>query len=177
MAGLDDGELIRETLAGRLESFEALVERHQRTLYAFVYRNLRNHDAADEVVQATFVQAYTKLASFRGESSFKSWIHEIALNFCRAQFRTSRARQEIPLEEVPEQALAADPENFADGPPRAALERHIARLPHRQRSVLTLRIFSDLTFREIARIEGISENAAKVNYHHAIRRLKEWLIS
>ena len=83
-------------------------------------------------------------------------------------------RREVTLDEMPESSLAVA---AADPAERAALERHIDRLPPRQRSVLNLRIFADLPFKEIAAAEGISENAAKVSYHHAITRLRTWLTS
>ena len=58
---------------------------------------------------------------------------------------------------------------------KLAVERFVEKLPPRQRSVLALRVYSDLPFREIARVEGISENSAKVSYHHAVKRLKRWM--
>lgn len=172
---MDDSALIRRVLDGHQEDFETLVERYQKILYAFVYGQVRDRDAADEVVQATFVRAYTHLAGFRRESSFKTWLHQIALNECRTLYRKRKLHRDVPLEDVAEEALAGgqnDPEGAVAGPEVANL---LEQLPLRQRTVVNLRIFSDLPFAEIARIEGISENAAKVNYHHGIVRLKQWL--
>ncbi len=140
---MEDRDLIQGTLAGRRQDFEALVERYQKMLYAFAYRQLQDADAADEVVQATFVRAYSELARFRGDASFKTWLHQIALNQCRAQYRSRRRRHSVPLDDVPEAAL---PHTEDTGPSdsHAGLERLIAQLPPRQRTVLTLRIFSDL---------------------------------
>ena len=172
---MEDHTLIERTLAGYQQDFEVLVERYQKMLFAFVYRHLQDADAADEVVQITFVQAYTHLAQFRGAATFKSWLHQIALNQCRSRYRAARARREVALGDVAEAALANPDDEMGSGAERANIERHIGRLPQRQRTVLSLRIFSDLPFKEIARMVGISENAAKVNYHHAITRLKQWL--
>jgi RNA polymerase sigma-70 factor (ECF subfamily) len=171
-----DLELVEGTLAGRRQDFEVLVERHQRMLYAVALRFLQNADAADEAVQATFVSAYTHLARFRRAASFKTWLYEILLNHCRSGHRRARARREVALDDVPEAALG-DVGDVERGAERSTLERHIARLPARQRSVLSLRVFADLPFKAIARAEGITENAAKVNYHHAITRLRLWLTS
>ena len=171
---MDDAALIQRILGGCREDFEILVERHQKVLYAFVYRYLHDAQAADEVIQEAFVQAYVHLGGFRGDSSFKTWLHQIALNACRARQRFARARHEVPLADIPEGQLA-DERSSPPAATAATLERHIARLPPRQRAVLMLRIFSDLSFKEIGRVEGISENSAKVNFHHAITRLKQWL--
>lgn len=172
-----DLELVEGTLAGRRQDFEELVERHQRMLYAVALRILRNADTADEAVQATFVSAYTHLSQFRRDAEFKTWLYEIMLNHCRSSRRRARRHPEVALEEVPEAALGDPVADASHGAERAALEGHIGRLPPRQRSVLSLRIFADLPFKEIARAEGITENAAKVNYHHAITRLRAWLTS
>jgi RNA polymerase sigma-70 factor, ECF subfamily len=170
-----DLELVEGTLAGRRQDFEVLVERHQRMLYAVALRYMQNADAADEAVQATFVSAYTNLARFRRAASFKTWLYEILLNHCRSGQRRARTRREVALDDVPE--VAGEPGAVERAAERGALERQIARLPARQRSVLSLRVFADLPFKAIARAEGITENAAKVSYHHAIARLRLWLTS
>lgn len=172
---VDDTELIRGALAGRQADFESLIERHQKALYGFTLRALGHHADADDVVQATFVQAYTKLANFRGESSFKTWLFRIAMNLCRDRRRRERRRRETPWEDV---LAASGDQAGAVEPPiglQSSLQRWVQQLPHRQRSVLSLRIYADLPFRDIARLEGISEGSAKVSYHHAIKRLKQWL--
>lgn len=174
---MDDHELIRGALAGSERDFEQLVERYQRMLYAFAYRYTHDADLADDVVQATFVRVYTQLARFRFESSFKTWLHQIALNQCRSAQRARRTARAVPLDEVPEAALPHAPDDSSGSSVRTDLDRLVAQLPPRQRSVVALRVQSDLPFKEIARIEGISENSAKVNFHHAITRLRQWLTS
>ena len=174
-ADRDDRELIAGTLAGRLQDFEVLVERHQKMLHAYVLRMLRDPAAAEEVVHEAFVRAYSHLARFRGGASFKTWLHQIAINECRNRFRAARRRAEVALDDVAESELAAAGDEGERQAARAGLERRIAELPPRQRSVLNLRVFSDLPFKEIARLEGITENSAKVSYHHAVMKLKQWL--
>ena len=174
----DDLSLVQGTLAGRRQDFDLLVQRYQRLLYAFAYRFVHDPDLAADIVQSTFILAYSRLAQFERRSSFKTWLHQIALNECRAVHRKGRGRTQVPLEEVDELQLSQAPFQTSSSESagwRALLERLIARLPPRQRSVLTLRIFSDLPFKEIARTEGISENSAKVSFHHAITHLRSWM--
>ena len=170
---VDDAILIRGTLAGRREDFDVLVERYQKPLYAFAYRFVHDPDRAADIVQTTFLQAYTHLGQFAGHSSFKTWLHQIALNEIRRAHRRSRGEQLVPLDDVAEPATTAD--EGIGSTWKHTLERLIARLPLRQRTVVVLRVFSDLAFKEIARMEGMSENSAKVNYHHAINKLREWM--
>lgn len=186
---MEDALLIRGALGGRREDFDVLVERHQKLLYGFVYRLVHDHAQAADIVQMTFLQAYTHLGQFAGRASFKTWLHQIALNHVRAAHRSRRGREHVSLEEVAEATLyaarieaagTAGSAAAAHGGPgssgwRPVLERLVAQLPFRQRSVVTLRIFSDLPFKEVAQAVGITENSAKVNYHHAIARLRQWL--
>jgi RNA polymerase sigma-70 factor (ECF subfamily) len=169
---VDDAALIRGTLAGRREDFDALVERYQKLLYAFAYRFVHDQDRAADIVQSTFLQAYAHLGQFGGQASFKTWLHQIALNELRAAHRRARRERLVPLAEADE-PITAGPDAAVSW--RRSVERLIARLPLRQRSVVMLRVFSDLPFKEIARIQGMSENAAKVNYHHGITRVRHWL--
>jgi RNA polymerase sigma-70 factor, ECF subfamily len=172
---VDDVALVAGALAGRQECFEALVERHQRALHALAYRWLGDHAAADEVVQATFLLAYTHLVDFRGNASFRSWLCGIALNQARSASRARRRERTIALDEVPEADLPHDDTTVRETSQRDRVRRLVGQLPPRQRAVVTLRVSGDLPFKEIARLEGISENSAKVSYHHAVTRLRQWL--
>jgi RNA polymerase sigma-70 factor (ECF subfamily) len=165
---VEDESLVAGTLAGRPECFEALSS-------GTVHRWLGDYAAADEVVQATFVQAYTRLVDFRGEASFRSWLCGIALNQVRTLQRGRRRERSVPLDEVPEDALPQVDEPSAAGENHDRLALLVQRLPPRQGAVVTLRIAADFPFREIARVEGISENSAKASYHHAVTRLRQWM--
>ena len=171
----DDLDLVQGTLSGRREDFAVLVERHQRSLQRFVEQQVGDRAAADEIVQMTFVQAYTRLASFRAQASFKTWLYSVAMNLCRDRARSEKRRASVPVEDALEMVPATQPtlEEVVVG---ATVQRRVADLPDRQRSVLSLRIWGDLSFRDIGALLGISENSAKVSYHHAIRRLKHWLV-
>jgi len=170
----DDWSVVRATLDGHPESYALLVERYQRILHRFVQQQVGDSHAADEIVQMTFVQAYTNLGQFRAEATFKTWLHRIALNLCHDRGRAERRRAEVSPQEILERTAHGQPrlEDLVLG---GTIERRIAALPERPRSVLNLRIWSDLSFKEIARLLGTSENSAKVSYHHAIRKLRQWL--
>jgi RNA polymerase sigma-70 factor, ECF subfamily len=170
-----DAQLVAGAIAGRQECFETLVERHQRTVHALAYRWLGDHAGADEVVQAAFVQAYTHLVDFRGDASFRSWPYGIALNQVRTLQRNQRRERTVPLADVPEGDLPQADDVPVGGRLRDRLAASIGRLPPRQRAVVTLRIVGDLHFKEIAPLEGISENSANVSDHHTVTRLREWL--
>jgi len=171
----EDLDLVRGTLAGRPQDFAKLVEKHQRGLQRFVELRIGDRAAADEIVQMAFVQAYTRLADFRAEATFKTWVYGVALNLCRDRARAERRRATTTVEEAID-ATATQAPRLEDVVLGATVERRVSALPERQRSVLALRIWSDLPFEEIGSLLGISQNSAKVTYHHAIRRLRQWLV-
>jgi RNA polymerase sigma-70 factor, ECF subfamily len=172
---VDDAQPVAGAIAGRQECFETLVERHQRSVHALVYRWLGDGAVADEVVQATFVRAYTHLVDFRGDASFRSWLYGIALNQVSQVAKKPTRERTVPIDDVPEGDLPQVEGTTVRGRLRDRLADLITRLPPRQRAVVTLRIVGDLAFKEIAKLEGISENSAKVSYHHAVTRLRKWM--
>jgi DNA-directed RNA polymerase specialized sigma24 family protein len=89
--------------------------------------------------------------------------------------RNQRCERTVPLADVPEGDLPQADDVPVGGRLRDQLVASIGRLPPRQSAVVTLRIVGDLPFKEIARLEGISQNSAKVSYHYAVTRLREWL--
>jgi RNA polymerase sigma-70 factor, ECF subfamily len=172
-----DEALVARAQRGERIALDQLVRRHQRALFALCIRYVRDADEAADLVQRAFVRAMTKLGELREAGSFRSWILRIgahlSLNHLRdnARFVAEEAGGERP----------ADPER---GPTPLALERlesaeqaetlraAVRELPTKQRMTLELRIYEDLSFREIAAALEISEGAAKVNFHYAVRKLR-----
>jgi len=173
-----DIELVIEVKEGNRKSFSELVRRHQRSLLRLGLRFIKEQSLAEDIVQESFIKAFQKIHLFEGRSSFKSWLYQIALNTARNNFRDrigSRDYDTVQFEDVP---LGVDP-GAETGMLRADLEKRIRaevdRLPDRQKMALSLRIFEDLSFKEIADIMGCPYDTAKANYRHALMRLKERL--
>lgn len=169
-----DFDLIQDVKNGSKKSFEQLVQRHEKFLLKTVVRMTRDLDAAEDVVQDTFIKAYKRLNLFEGRASFRSWLYQIALNTARNRFR-KHSRETVGIDnldvavdgEVESRMIAMDV--------RGILQKEIALLPDRQRTALSLRIFDDLSFKEIAEIMHCPYDTAKANYRHALLKLKERL--
>ena len=168
---LDDRELVARVQAGDRESFAVLVTRYQRMVFALAQRMTGSPDEASDVVQASFLNALRQIGRFRGEASFKTWLYGIALNECRMLHR--RSGRTVGLETVAE-PVAPAPGGYALD--RKVLAKLVARLPEKQRAALLLRVSEDLPFREIGEIIGTSEVSAKVNYFHAVKKLRGWIV-
>jgi len=167
-----DDALVARARSGERGAFDELVRRHQERLYYLALRYVKSQADAQDVVQRSFVKAYQSLASFRGDSAFKTWIYRIAINLSLNHIR-DRGRERP--EEIDDAALAESAVGTArleEGEDAARLRDAIEELPDMQRQVLQLRIFDELAFKEVAALAGCSENSAKVNFHYAVKKLK-----
>ena len=169
----DEQSWIDRARAGEGRAFEELVRRHQRAVYGMAMRWLRDHDDADDVTQRTFLRAWDGLKEFEGRSQLRTWLLRICMNLCknhhrdRAKFATGVAPEDV--------APASD----AMGSERLEREEMLERvreataaLPEKQRLTMELRVQQGLAFKEIALVLDTTENAAKVNFHYAVKALK-----
>jgi RNA polymerase sigma-70 factor, ECF subfamily len=182
-----DSELVRQAQAGDYQAFEALVARHEQPLYATAWHLTHSHHDAQDVVQNTFLSAIEHLPSFRGDSSFSTWVTRIAVNSALKVLRARRLHPAVALE-------AADgdgeplpvPQYIADWrqDPALAVERRelrailddaISRLPELQRLVFVLRDVQGLSVRETAEVLELSEGNVKVRLLRARLALRELL--
>ena len=161
--------------AGDRAAFDAIVRRHQKGMWRLVRRYVKRDADATDVTQLAFVRAFRGLATFRGTASVRSWLYRIAINCALSWLRDHRREQPT---ELAEDALTDDnpaPAQISAGDDRAWLRKAIDQLPPKQKLVLELRVFDDLSFREVAELAECSENTAKVNFHYAVKRLRDIL--
>ena len=170
-----DTELIKRFLAGQREAFDELVVRHQKQIYLTAYRMIGNAEIAEDIAQETFIRAFKGLRSFRHKSNFTTWLYRITMNLCYTELKRRKKETEMRPEPV---HTASSPlhEKMADKERMSWLERHIDSLPFKQKSALTLRIFQGLSFKEIGQTIGCTAGSARVNYRHAILKLKDTLL-
>lgn len=170
-----DARLVERARAGDEAALTALVRRHSGVAFGVALSMTRDEDIAQDVVQDAFIKAFGALDGFRGDASFKSWLLTITANEARGALRKSRRRRETALADAPELVASGDdPAEAAVTASEAERARsRLAELPEKQRLSVALRVDEGLSFREIGEIIGSSEGAARVNYFHGIRRLRE----
>jgi RNA polymerase sigma-70 factor, ECF subfamily len=170
-----DRELVERFRDGDRAAFDQLVRRHQRGVWHLVRRYVRSDADAADVTQQAFVRAFRGLVTFRGAASVRSWLYRIAINCALSWLRDHRREQPA---EIADDALIDThqaPARIEGDQVSARLRGAIAQLPPKQKMVLELRIFDDLSFREVAELADCSENTAKVNFHYAVKRLRDIL--
>ena len=171
-----DADLLTAFRAGESKAFEALVRRYQRAVLTIARRFAADLDDAEDLAQRAFINAAERAGGWRG-GSFKSWLFRIVINLAKNHVRdTARFDRSAEAQEQEAPPTAPDAhQRLEEAERQQVLREAIARLPRRQREVLLLRIDGDLPFAEVAATLGITEVNAKVNFHHAVQRLKGWL--
>ena len=128
---------------------------------------------AEDLAQDVFMKLYKNLKNFRHESSFSTYLYRINMNTANSWIARNKWKNILHLDQAPETG-EVDRSNEIEWE-RKELWDGISRLPKKQRTVVMLRISDSLSYKEISDITGISEDSARVNYHHAIKKLKEIL--
>ena len=170
-----DRELAERFRAGDRTAFEALVRKHQKGVWRLVRRYIKSDADAADVTQLVFVRAFKGLVAFRGAASVRSWLYRIAINCSLSWIRDHRHEQPAEIADDALTAMNAGPERIAGDQESAQLREAIEQLPPKQKLVLELRVFDDLSFKEVSDLAECSENTAKVNFHYAVKRLREIL--
>lgn len=176
--GVEDSDeaLVERCRRGDGEAFRTLLTRYQRPIYNAAYRVLGNAEDASDVTQLAFMEVAERLDEFDPEHRFFSWIYRIALNAALNVLR--RARREEPLPDGDDRAgpERADPEGRAlDAERSRRIQAGLMQLSEDHRTVLTLRHFSDLSYREISLVLQIDEAKVKSRLFEARQRLRELL--
>ncbi len=174
----EDEDLVRSARDGDVAAFESLYRRHHGRIYGLVWRLSGGDSAlAEDLLQESFVRAWQKLDSFRGESQFGTWLHRLSANVALSDRRTRvrRARHEAPLDELAERTAVGSRDVFAAQ--RSDLEKAIARLPERARTVLVLYDIEGYGHAEIAAMTGMAVGSSKAQLHRARKLVREDLES
>jgi RNA polymerase sigma-70 factor (ECF subfamily) len=180
-----DEELVARSRSGDVESFNQLISRWERPIYALAYRIIGQEDDARDVCQETFLRAFRGLAAFKGQAKFSSWLYRIALNLCRDWIRR---RRRSPISLVPEDVeledLAADAvpaESVEDLVARRELTGYVgaamAKLPEEQRTAIILKEYHGMTFQEIADLQGCPLSTVKTRLYQGLSVLRRELVA
>ncbi len=180
-AGISEAEAIEKAKQGDAQAFEVLYNLHKRRVYSLCLRMTANAAEAEDLTQEAFLQLYRKIATFRGESAFSTWLHRLAVNVVLMRLR-KKGLSVVPLEETteteeetPKKDLGAEDAKLAASIDRLQLQRAIERLPPGYRSIFVLHDVEGYEHNEIAVIVGCSIGNSKSQLHKARLKLREFL--
>jgi RNA polymerase sigma-70 factor (ECF subfamily) len=180
---ITDEELVTRARGGDLDSFNQLILRWERPIFALAYRVIGREEDARDVCQETFLRAFRALPGFKGQAKFSSWLYRIALNLCRDWIRRQRR---APVLQMPEDAdpleLASEAgpvESIEDLVARrelsAVVETAMALLPEEQRTAIILKEYHGMTFQEIADLQGCPLSTVKTRLYQGLSVLRRHL--
>jgi RNA polymerase sigma-70 factor, ECF subfamily len=183
LVDLTDEELVARSVGGDTDSFNHLIKRWERPIYALAYRTIGREDDARDVVQETFLRAFRGLGGFKGQAKFSSWLYRIALNLCRDWIRRERR---APVVATPDGVDLVELAGEGDGVERVDdivvrkdLTRAVALamrvLTEEQRAAIVLKEYHGLTFQEIADLLGCPLSTVKTRLYQGMLVLRREL--
>lgn len=175
----DDKELLLQFRqeALRERAFTAIIKKYQEKLYWHVRRMVVDHDDANDVLQNVFIKVWNGLGNFREDSQLYTWLYRIATNEALSFLEQQKRKGTVSLEEEASglsNKVIAD-SGFDGNRLEWKLQLAIQQLPEKQRIVFNLRYFDEMPYQEMSRILDTSEGALKASYHHAAKKIEDFL--
>jgi len=179
--GMSEAEAIERAQKGDAEAFEALYSLHKRRVYSLCLRMTGNPTDAEDLAQEAFLQLFRKIATFRGESAFSTWLHRMTVNVVLMQLR-KKSLPVVSLEETmdgeedsPKRDVGAEDLRLSGAIDRVELNRAVENLPPGYRSVFVLHDVEGFEHNEIANMVGCSIGNSKSQLHKARMKLRDLL--
>lgn len=171
-----DKDILRLIDSGKIDQgFDILMNEYRKQLYWHIRRMVTFHEDADDVLQNTFIKIYQNIHKFKADSKLYTWMYRIATNESLNHLRKQKKQtnESDGLVEL-EQRLKADV-YFDEQAAYVALQKAISLLPDKQKAVFNMRYFDELSYKEMAEILETSVGSLKASYHHAVKKVENYL--
>ncbi len=157
--------------------FNLLVRAYQQRVYWLVRKMVIDHDDADDITQEVFIKVHKAIDQFREDSQLYTWIYRIATNECLGFLNRKKRRFFLPIEDVAGQLTATiDSTPGLEGDEiQIKLQKALLKLPDKQRLVFNMRYYDELSYEDMAEITKTSVGALKASYHHAVKKIEDFL--
>jgi len=159
--------------------FTAIIKKYQERLYWHIRRMVVQHEDANDVLQNMFIKVWNGLSNFREDSQLYTWMYRIATNECLTFLEQQKKRASVSLsneENGLSSQLKAD-KNFDSNKIEWKLQLAMQRLPDKQRAVFNLRYYDEMPYEEMSRVLETSEGALKASYHHAVKKIEDYILN
>lgn len=157
--------------------FNMLVRTYQQRVYWHVRKMVIDHDDADDLTQEVFIKIHRYIETFREDSQLFTWIYRIATNECLSFLDKKKRRFFLPIGDVEGELttkLETSPQISGDEI-QLKLQKALLKLPDKQRAVFNMKYFEDLSYEEMSEITTTSVGALKASYHHAVKKIEDFL--
>jgi RNA polymerase sigma-70 factor (ECF subfamily) len=177
---LIDLNLIEQCRQGNIESFRKVIEASSPFAYSVAFKILCDEDLAKDVVQDTMVTIWQKIGKIGSAEVYKTWLYRIVVNKCNDEFRKSKRRPDIHVDEkawskLSDTVSVSGNNEFSDQELAGIISKLTEKLSPKQKTVFILSELEDMTSEDIASITGMSKNTIKANLYHARISFREML--
>lgn len=178
---LDDKELLFQfkNEATREAAFTKIIKKYQEKLYWHIRRMVVEHEDANDVMQNMFIKVWKNLDNFREDSQLYTWLYRIATNESLTFLEQQKKRASSSLSDEGNNLsnkLQAD-KHFDGNKLEWKLQLAIQQLPEKQRAVFNLRYYDEMPYEEMSRVLDTSEGALKASYHHAVKKVEDYILN
>jgi len=170
--------LFREP-ATRDKAYTQIVKKYQERLYWHIRRMLVDHEDSNDTLQNVFIRVWNALANFREDAQLYTWLYRIATNECLSFIEQKKKKAAVSLSEVESglsNKIRAD-KDFDGNKLEWKLQLAIQQLPEKQRIVFSLRYYDEMPYEEMSRVLETSAGALKASYHHAAKKIEEFILN
>jgi RNA polymerase sigma factor (sigma-70 family) len=176
---LEDKELLEKIRNPdtRNYGFNLLVRTYQQKIYWHVRKMVIDHDDADDLTQEVFIKVYKNIESFRADSQLYTWIYRISMNECLSFLQKKKRRFFLPIGDVAGELMGKlDNSSHVSGDEiQLKLQKALLTLPDKQRAVFNMKYFDDMTYEDMSEITNTSVGALKASFHHAVKKIEDFL--
>ena len=176
---MEDKELLQKIRdpETRNYGFNMLVRTYQQRVYWLVRKMVVDHDDADDLTQEVFIKVHRAISTFREDSQLFTWIYRIATNECLSYLNKKKRRFFLPIEDVSQQLISKlDSSAHISGDEiQNKLQKALLKLPDKQRLVFNLKYFEEMPYEQMAEVTGTSVGALKASFHHAVKKIEDFL--
>lgn len=181
LTGQEDAELLIQFRNHQTKesAFTAIIKKYQEKLYWHVRRMVVDHEDANDVLQNAFIRVWNGLENFKEESQLYTWLYRIATNESLTFLEGQKKRSAVSLSDVESglsNKIKAD-KHFDPNKLEWKLQLAIQQLPEKQRLVFSLRYYDEMPYGEMSRVLDTSEGALKASYHHAVKKIEDYIVN
>jgi RNA polymerase sigma-70 factor, ECF subfamily len=165
--------------ATKEKAFTTIIKKYQEKLYWHIRRMVVEHEDANDVLQNVFIRVWNGLENFREDSQLYTWLYRIATNECLTFLEQQKRKSTVSLGDVESglsNKIKAD-NNFDANKLEWKLQLAIQQLPEKQRAVFSLRYYDEMPYEEMSRVLDTSEGALKASYHHAVKKIEDYILN
>jgi RNA polymerase sigma-70 factor (ECF subfamily) len=178
-APLEDKDLLAKIRNPETSSygFNLLVRAYQQRVYWLVRKMVIDHDDANDLTQEVFIKVHKYIGTFREDAQLYTWIFRIATNECLTFLNKKRRRFFLPIEDVSNllsRKIDTAPDLSGDEIQKK-LQKAILKLPDKQRLVFNMKYFEEMSYEDMSEVTNTSVGALKASYHHAVKKIEEYL--